>query len=76
MDPRVLRWLLNMEIMHEYRLASRVPRVELSGRPRLGWMDSVKSAEDSREMIGGSCRALGEKNSNGETRCICKIIND
>ena len=76
MDLRVLRWLLNLEIMYEYRLASMVPRMELSGRPRLGWMNSVKSAEDSREMIGGSCRSLGEKNSNGETRSICRIVND
>ena len=46
-DQRVLRWFGNLERMDEYRTARRVFMAKISGgwvrgRPRLGWMDSVK----------------------------------
>ena len=49
MDQRVLRSFGHVERMDEYRLARRVFPAEVSGeqvrgRPRLGWMDSVKVA--------------------------------
>ena len=44
-----------MERIYEYRLARRVLMAEVSGgrvrgRPRLGWMGSVKVALDNRGM--------------------------
>ena len=54
-DQRVLRWFGHVERMDEYRLARRVLMAEVSGgrvrgRPRLGWMDSVKVALGNRGM--------------------------
>ena len=48
-DQRVSRWFGHVERMDEYRMARRVLMAEVSGgrvqgRPRLGWMDSVKVA--------------------------------
>ena len=52
---RVLRWFGNVERMDDYRMARRVFMAEVSGgrargRPRLGWMDSVKVALGNRGM--------------------------
>ena len=54
-DQRVLRWFGNVERMDEYRISRRVLMAEVSegregGRPRLGWMDSVKMAFGNRGM--------------------------
>ena len=48
-DQTILSWFGHVERMDEYRMASRVLRVEVSGgrvlgRPRLAWMDGVKVA--------------------------------
>ena len=48
-DQRVLRWFGYVERMDEYLMARRVLMAEVSGgweqgRPRLGWMDSLKVA--------------------------------
>ena len=52
-DQRVLRWFGHVERMDEYRIARRELMTEVSGermrgRPRLGWMDSVKVALGNR----------------------------
>ena len=52
---RVLRWFEHMERMDEYCMARRVLIEEVSvgrvrGRPRLGYMDSVKMALGNRQM--------------------------
>ena len=54
-DQKVLRWFGNVERMYDYRTARRVLMAEVSGgrvrgRPRLGWMDSVKVALGNRGM--------------------------
>ena len=52
-DQRVLRWFGHVERMNEYGMAKRVSGAEVSGlqgRPRSGWMDSVKFALGSRAM--------------------------
>ena len=54
-DQKVLRWFGHVERMDENRLATRVLTAEVSGgrvrgRPRLGWMDSMKVALGSRGM--------------------------
>ena len=54
-DQRVLRWFGHVERMDEYRMARRLLMAEVSGgwvrgRPRLGWMDSVKVALGKRGM--------------------------
>ena len=60
-DQRVLRWLGHVERMDEYRMARRVLMAEVSGgwvrgRPRLGWMDSVKVALGNRGMTVEAAR--------------------
>ena len=50
-----------MEIMDEYRMARRVLMAEVSGglvrgRPRLGWMDGVKTALGNRGMTVETAR--------------------
>ena len=54
-DQRVLRWFGHVERMDEHRMARRVMMPEVSGgrvrgRPRLGWMDSVKVTLGKRGM--------------------------
>ena len=54
-DQRVLRWFGHVERMDDYRMVRRVLMAEVSGRrvrgrPRLGWMDSVKVALGNRGM--------------------------
>ena len=54
-DQRVLRWFVHVERMDEYCMARRVLRAEVNegrvrGRPRLGWMDSMKVALGNRGM--------------------------
>ena len=60
-DQTVLRWFGHVERMDEYRMAKRVLMVEVSGgrvpgRPRLGWMDSVKVALGNRVMTVEAAR--------------------
>ena len=60
-DQRVLRWFGHVERMDEYGMARRVLMTEVSmggvrGRPRLGWMDSVKVALGNREMAVEAAR--------------------
>ena len=52
-QQRVLRWLVHVERMDDYRMARRGLMAEVSGgrvrgRPRLGWMDGVKVALGNR----------------------------
>ena len=54
-DQRVLRWFGHVERMDDCRVARRVLIAEVSrgrvrGRPRLGWMDGVKTALGNRGM--------------------------
>ena len=54
-DQRVLKWFGHVERMDEYLMARRVLMAEVRGervrgRPRLGWMDSVKVALGNRGM--------------------------
>ena len=54
-NQRVSRWFGHEERIDEYRMARRVFTVEVSsmrvrGRPRLGWMDSVKVALGNRRV--------------------------
>ena len=54
-DQRVLRWFWYVERMDEYHMARRLLMAEVSGgrvrgRPRLGWMHSVKVALGNRGM--------------------------
>ena len=54
-DQGVLRWFGHVERMDEYRMVRWVLMAEVSGgrvrgRPRLGWMDSVKVASGNRRM--------------------------
>ena len=54
-----------MERMDEYRMARRVLMAEISGgrvrgRPRLGWMDSVKVALGNSGMTMEAARKSGE----------------
>ena len=46
-DQRVFRWIEHVERMDEYHIPRRVSMSKVigewvRGRPRLGWMDSVK----------------------------------
>ena len=46
-DQRALRWFGHVERMDEYQMTrtasiAEVSRARVRGRPRLGWMDSVK----------------------------------
>ena len=52
---RVLRWFGHLEAIDEYRMARRMCWTEVSGarvrgRPRLGWMDTVKFAFGNRGL--------------------------
>ena len=54
-DQRVLRWVVHVNRMDEYRVARWVSMAEVSGvrvrcRQRLYWMNGVKGAFGSREM--------------------------
>ena len=76
-DKRVLRWFGLVERMGEYRMARRVLMVEVSGgrvwgRPKLGWMDGVKVAMDSRGMAGDDAYHCAKIGRNGELWCICR----
>ena len=54
-EQGVLRWFGHVEIMDGERLAKKmngsdVSGVRLRGRPRMGWMNSVKRSLDARRM--------------------------
>ena len=56
-----MRWFGHVERMDEYRMARKVLMDEVSGervrgRPRLGWMDSVKVALGNRGMTVEAAR--------------------
>ena len=56
-DQRVLRWFGHLERMDEYHMARRMLKADVSGgrvrgRPRLGWMDVVKTGLDNRGLMG------------------------
>ena len=60
-DQRVLRWFGHVKRMDEYRMARKVLMAEVSGgrvrgRPRLGWMDSVKAALGNTGMTVDAAR--------------------
>ena len=60
-DQGVLRWFGHVERMNEYRMARSVLMAEVTegrarGRPRLGWMDSVKVASGNRGMTVEAAR--------------------
>ena len=60
-DQRVLRWFGPVERMDDYRMARSLLMAEVSGgrvrgRPRLGWMDSVKVALGNRRMMVEAAR--------------------
>ena len=72
-DQRVLRWFGHVERMDDYRMARRVFMAEVSGglvrgRPRLGWMDSVKVALGNRGITVEAARKTGKR---GEPWYIC-----
>ena len=61
MDQRVLRRFGLVERMEVYRVAIRVSIAEVSlsrvrGRPRFGWMDTMKFSLDNREMAMEAAR--------------------
>ena len=61
LGQRVLRWFGHMEKMDDNRLARRVLIAEVCGgrvrgRTRLGWIDGVKVALDSKEMTNDAVR--------------------
>ena len=71
-DQRVLKWSGHAERMDEYHMARRVLMAEVSGgrvqgRPRLGWMDSVKVTLGNR----GTTVEARQIEKSGEPRCIC-----
>ena len=55
-DQRVLRWFGHGERMDDYRMARRMLMAEVSGGPRLGWMDGVKVALGNRGMTVEAAR--------------------
>ena len=60
-DQRVLRWFGHVERKDDYRMARRLLMTKVSGgrvrgRPRLGWMDSVKVALGNRGMTVQAAR--------------------
>ena len=60
-DQRVLRWVVHVKRINEYRMARRVLMAEVSGgrvrgRPRLGWMVGVKIALGNRGMAVEAAR--------------------
>ena len=57
-DQRVLRWFEHVERMDEYRMARMVLMAEVSGRPRLGWMDGVKVTLGDRGVTVEAARQL------------------
>ena len=71
-DQIVLRWFGHVKRMDEYRMARWVLMAEVGGgrvrgRPRLGWMDSVKVSLGNRLMAVGAARqgAKDRKDSRG-----------
>ena len=50
-DQGVLSWFGHVERMDEYRMGRSVLMAEVSGGPRLGWMDGVKVALGNRGML-------------------------
>ena len=60
-DQRVLRWIGHLGRMDEYHMSRMVLMADVCGRrvwgrPRLGWMNGVKVALDSREMTVEAAR--------------------
>ena len=60
-DQRVLRRVVHVERMDEYRMARRVLMAKVRGgrvrrRPRLGWMDGMKVALGNRGMTVEAAR--------------------
>ena len=60
-DQRVLRWFRQVERMEEHRMArwvlmAGVSRGRVRGKPRLGWMDSVKVVLGNRGMTVEAAR--------------------
>ena len=55
----VLRWCGHMERMEEERLVKRIVEsdvrgVRLRGRPRMRWMDSLKTELNERRIVCGA----------------------
>ena len=78
-DQRVLRWFGYVERMDEYRMARRVLMAEVSGwrvrgRPRLGWVDSVKVVLGNRGMTVEAARQCAKDRSE-EPWCICNWMS-
>ena len=70
-DQRVLSWFGHVECMDENHMARRVLMAEVSGgrvrgRPRLGWMDSVKVALGNRND-GQGCVSMRERSERVES---------
>ncbi len=62
-EQRVLRWFEHVERMEEERLVKKVTRSDVRGvrprgRPRMGWLDSVKRALGARRMSVEQGRVL------------------
>ena len=79
-DQRVLRWFGHVERMDEHRIARRVLMEEVSGgrvrgRPRLGWMDSVKVALGNRGMTVEAGTYVAECVSRGHFCWHC-VLSD
>ena len=55
-DQRVLRWLIHVERMDEYRMTRRVLMAEVSGWMLDVWMDVLKVALDNRGMTVEAAR--------------------
>ena len=75
MDRSVLRWFGHVERIEENRLDRRLLTAEVSegrvrGRPRFGWMDSVKVALGSRGMTMEAGRQCTKDRN--EPWCTCK----
>ena len=74
-DQRVWKWFGHVERMDEYRMARRVLMAEVNeqgrGRPRLGWMDSVKVALGNRGMTVEEAPQCAKIGKSGEPWYIC-----
>ena len=62
-DQSMLRWFGHVERMEGDKLVKKVVRsrvggVNLRGRPRIGWLESVKKAAEKRGRTLGECREL------------------